>query len=255
MDVAQAESQVASSELTGIVNMTSYTSSLIALKQLLGLPLADSISIENPSLEVATALLPQGQLSSTVDPTIQLAELSLKQSELNLKYAKGPYYPTVSFSGGYGTNYSSERKDYLTGAYMPFFSQLNQNRNLNFGLSLSLPVFDAFKTKNNINRLKLDLENKQSELHKTKVEREKVLTLAIQEYHKSVKEYQVLQVQHAALETNYKAMKERYDIGVTTAMEYNKALLDYNVAESNVIKARYILMYNGVVIKVLRGEK
>ncbi|MBL1408062.1 hypothetical protein [Sphingobacterium faecale] len=46
-----------------------------------------------------------------------------------------------------------------------------------------------------------------------------------------------------------------YDIGVTTAMEYNKALLDYNVAEANVIKARYILMYNGEVIKVLRGEK
>ena len=138
---------------------------------------------------------------------------------------------------------------------MPFFNQLNQNRNLNFGLSLSVPVFDAFKTKNNINRLKLDLENKQSELHKTKVEREKVLTLAIQEYYKSAKEYQVLQVQHAALEKNYNAMKERYDIGVTTAMEYNKALLDYNVAEANVIKAKYTLMYNGEVIKVLKGER
>lgn len=256
VDVAQAESQVASSELTGIVNMTSYINSLVALKQLLGIPLTDSVSIENPGLKLATgALLPQGQMSDVGDPTIQLAELSLRQSELNLKYAKGPYYPTVSFSGGYGTNYSSERKDYLTGNYMPFFNQLNQNRNLNFGLSLSVPVFDAFKTKNNINRLKLDLENKQSELNKTKVEREKVLTLAIQEYYKSAKEYQVLQVQHAALEKNYNAMKERYDIGVTTAMEYNKALLDYNVAEANVIKAKYTLMYNGEVIKVLKGER
>lgn len=161
----------------------------------------------------------------------------------------------MSFSGGYGTNYSPERKDYLTGAYMPFFNQLNQSWNLNFGLSLSVPVFDTFKTKININQLKLNLENKQSEPHKTKVEREKVLTLAIQEYYKSAKEYQVLQVQHAALETNYKAMKEHYDIDVTTAMEYNKALLDYNVAEANVIKARYTLMYNGEVIKVLMGEK
>lgn len=38
-------------------------------------------------------------------------------------------------------------------------------------------------------------------------------------------------------------------------MEYNKALLDYNLAEANVIKAKYTLMYNGEVIKMLRGEK
>ncbi|WP_164123591.1 TolC family protein [Sphingobacterium sp. xlx-130] len=118
VDVAQAESQVASSELTGIINLTSYTNSLIALKQLLGIPLTDSISIENPILKLATGvLLSGGKTSGADDPTIQLAALSLRQSELNLKYAKGSNYPTVSFSGGYGTNYSSERKDYLTGAY------------------------------------------------------------------------------------------------------------------------------------------
>lgn len=50
-------------------------------------------------------------------------------------------------------------------------------------------------------------------------------------------------------------MKKRYDIGVTTAMEYNKALADYKVAEANVINAKYTLMYNGEVIKVLRGEE
>lgn len=79
--------------------------------------------------------------------------------------------------------------------------------------------------------------------------------MAIQEYYKSAKEYQGLQIQYAALEKNYNAMKERYDIGVTTAMEYNKALLDYNVVEPNVIKAKYTLMYNGEVIRGLKGEK
>ncbi|ERJ60880.1 hypothetical protein M472_19175 [Sphingobacterium paucimobilis HER1398] len=31
--------------------------------------------------------------------------------------------------------------------------------------------------------------------------------------------------------------------------------MDYDVAEANVIKAKYTLMYNGEVIKVLRGEE
>lgn len=87
------------------------------------------------------------------------------------------------------------------------------------------------------------------------IEREKVMNLAIQEYYKSIREHQVLQAQYTALEKNFNAVKELYDLGITSAMEYNKALLDYNVAESNVIKIKYTLMYNGEVIKILRGER
>ena len=255
VDVAQAESQVANNELNGILNNTTYNSSLIGLKQLLGMPLADSILLETPDLEIDTV----GRQTFTGlpmhDPTVKLAELYLKQSELNLRYGRASYYPVVSFFGGYGTNYSSERKDYTKGDYMPFFNQVNQNKALNFGLSISVPVFDGFKTKNNISKLKFDLKIKQSELNKVKVEREKVLIIAIQEHQKSLKEYQVLQVQYHALEKNYHAMKERYDIGETNAMDYNKALLDYNVSEANVVKAKYTLMYNVEVIRVLKGER
>lgn len=255
VDVTQAESQVANNELNSIVSNTAYNSSLISLKQVLGIPLTDSVFLETPNLEIAA---PGEKLSGgmpTQDPSVQLAELSVRQSALNLKYAKAPYYPTLSFFGAYGTNYSSVRRDFGSDHYMPFWTQADQNRSLNFGLSLSIPVFDGFKTRNNFSRLKLDLENKQSVLNKVKTEREKVLLLAIQEYQKSVKEYQVLQVQHHALEKNFYAMKERYDIGETSAMEYNKALLDYNVAETNVIKAKYTLMYNMEVIRVLKGER
>src|SRR5690606_24762136 len=126
---------------------------------------------------------------------------------------------------------------------------------LNFGLTLSMPIFDGFKTKTNINRLKLEVDNRQSQLNKTMIEREKVMNLAIQEYYKSIIEHQVLQAQYTALEKNFNAVKELYDLGITSAMEYNKALLDYNVAESNVIKIKYTLMYNGEVIKILRGER
>ncbi|NSL88808.1 TolC family protein [Chitinophaga sp. Mgbs1] len=253
VDVAQAESQVAGNELNGIVNNAAYNSNLIALKQLLGIPLTDSVLLVTPDTEMAVT--PAAALVPVRDPAIKFAELSVQQSALNLRYARAPYFPVISFTGGYGTNYSSVRKDYVHGDYMPFGDQINQNRALNFGLSLSMPVFDGFKTRNNISRLKLDLENKHSELNKVKVEREKVLALAFQEYRKSVKEYQVLQVQYRALEKNYQAVKERYDIGETNAMDYNKALLDYNVAAANVIKARYTLMYNVEVIRVLQGER
>lgn len=252
VNVAQAESVVANNELLIITNLSAYQSSLISIKQLLGIPLSEPIQLEEfYSDHPAYTFLAQGYNPLLYSPFIRSAELSINQAEKNLKYAKAAFYPSLSLFAGYGTNYSSERTDFITGNYMPFWNQVNQNRNLNFGLSLSIPIFDAFKTKNNINRLKIDLETKQSERNKIKTEREKIWILALQEYNKSVKEYEVLQIQLSAQEKNLIAIKERYDIGVSNAIEYNKALLDYNISESNVIKGRYTIIFNLETLKLL----
>ena len=256
VNIAQAESTAANNELITINNLSSYKNSLIEIKQLIGINLEDSIYLEDLNLnylEIKVNPNITSKLQIFNDPIIENAELAIKQSELNLKYAKATYLPTISFYGGYGTNYSSERTDFLTGNYMPFFNQINQNRNLNFGLSLNVPIFDAFKTKNNINRLKIDLKSKYSELHKIKIERQKILILADQEYQRSIKEHEVQLIQQAAQEKNLSAVKERYDIGISNAIEYNKAILDFNIAEANVIKAKYTIIFNLVTLKILNG--
>jgi hypothetical protein len=46
-------------------------------------------------------------------------------------------------------------------------------------------------------------------------------------------------------------MKERYALGLTTAMDLAKALLDYNLAELSLIRAKYLIIYNQEVLKIL----
>lgn len=253
IDVAQMESSVANAELMTIVNLYSYKNSLTLLKQLIGINLSDSVWLEEPNFDL-TNLEYNNTSNNDLDIYIKDAEITIQKASLNLKYAKAAYYPTISFFGGYGTNYSSERTDFITGNYLPFWNQVNQNRNLNFGISLSVPIFDAFKTKNNINKLKIELKTKQSALSKIKTEREKIRILAIQEYHKSVKEYEVLLIQLLAQEKNLSAIKERYDIGVSNAIDYNKALLDFNVSEANVIKSKYTIIFNLEILKILKSN-
>lgn len=253
IDVAQMESSVANAELMTIVNLYSYKNSLTLLKQLIGINLSDSVWLEEPNFDL-TNLEYNNTSNNDLDIYIKDAEITIQKASLNLKYAKAAYYPTISFFGGYGTNYSSERTDFITGNYLPFWNQVNQNRNLNFGISLSVPIFDAFKTKNNINKLKIELKTKQSALSKIKTEREKIRILAIQEYHKSVKEYEVLLIQLLAQEKNLSAIKERYDVGVSNAIDYNKALLDFNVSEANVIKSKYTIIFNLETLKILKSN-
>ncbi|WP_160069129.1 TolC family protein [Sphingobacterium bovisgrunnientis] len=257
VDIAQAESTVANNELLAINNLASYHACLVEIKQLIGVSLSDSISLQDlevDDIDRSESINYNALTQNLNDPIIAHAKIDIQQYQLNLKYAKAAYYPSLSFFGGYGTNYSSERTDFITGNFMPFWNQINQNRNLNFGLSLSLPIFNAFKTKNNISRFKIDLESKQTELKKVETERQKIFVLAVQEYHKSIKEQEVQLTQMSAQQKNLVAVKERYDIGVSNAIEYNKALLEFNLAEANVIKSKYTIIYNLETLKILEGN-
>lgn len=251
VDIAQAESQVANNELNTIAINNSYNKSIVEFKQLLGISFNDSVIFEIPDKDIN--VISDSEIFAKVknDPAIKIGELSVKQGDLLIKNAKSTFYPTLSFFGGYGTNFSSEQRDFFSGAFMPFLDQVNNNRSLNLGISLSVSIFDASKRKHNLNRMKFDLETKKSELASVSREIEKILLLASYEYKKSVNEYQVLQAQNISLANNYQAVKESYDHGVINSIDYNKALLDYNLAEFKVIKAKYTMLYNMHVLSIL----
>ncbi|MEN5231837.1 TolC family protein [Sphingobacterium faecium] len=251
LDIAQAESQVANNELNTIAISNSYNKSMVEFKQLLGVPFSDSVVVEIPDKD--NSIMSDSEIFARIndDPAIKLGELSVQQGNLLIKNAKSTYYPTLSFFGGYGTNFSSEQRDFFSGVFMPFWKQVNNNRSLNLGISLTMNIFDGSKRKHNLNRMKFNLESKKSELISISVEREKILLLANQEYKKAVSEFQVLQAQNISLAKNYNAVKESYDHGVINAIDYNKALLDYNLAEFNVIKAKYTMLYNMHVLNLL----
>ncbi|MFZ4263754.1 TolC family protein [Sphingobacterium sp. HJSM2_6] len=251
IDITQAESTVASNEFVILNNLINYKNNILDIKQIIGIPLSDSIILQDIDTTDIEKVFFLYESDNFKDPFIRKSKLEIKQSELNLKYAKGAYFPSISFFGGYGTNYSSERKDFLTGNYMPLINQINQNRNLNFGLSLSVPIFDAFKTRNNIVKLKFDLNSKHSELKNIKIERQKLIILAEQEYQRSIKEHAFKLMQKSAQEKNLSAVKERYEIGVANAIEYNKAILDFNLSEENLIKCKYTIILNLETLKIL----
>lgn len=253
VDMALAASRVAGDETNKLVSANAYLSRLIDLKQLLHIPLSDSIELLIPD-RVQLAL--QDSIDYAIESSLELllAELSRAESELELKMAKSTYYPQVSLNGSYGTNYSSERTDLHTGTKMPFFDQLGQNKFLYIGASLSMPIFDAFKTRNNVRKANLNRLLRESDVEKVRSEEEKIWTLAWQEYRKSKAEYRSLEYAFESKEASYKAMKKRYDVGVSTYFELSTTLTEKNVAEFNLIKSRYTLLYAQEVIQLILSQ-
>lgn len=256
VDVSLAESQVATDEFNLLNINTNYLNSILELKQLLNIPLDDSLVLEEPTNRKLPIMITPKNIESTspiwkYNPFIQQSELAIEKAKLAQKIASNSRLPSLSFSGGYGTNYSSQRTDLLTGSYMPFWDQVNQNRSLYFGFSLSVPIFDGFSVRSAKNRANIEMAIQQSEKEKVQMEQEKIYQHALQNFHLAKQEHSVAQKQFKSLKTALVAMSERYQLGVASSVDFAKAVLDHNQAEFNAITAYYNLHYQYEIVKLL----
>lgn len=250
VDVSLLESQLANDELRVLTSRNEYDSRILSIKEMLGISLTDSIVLEVPLID---GKLGESDLENSFNNNVELhlAKLEVEQTDLGLKASRNAYYPTLNFSSGYGTNYSSLRRDILTGDFMPFTDQVNQNRSLYLGISLSIPILNNFRVRSDISRARIQLAQRNVELNSVKMQQQKIFLTAKQDYKRSLNEFKVYQQQVISTRTSYEAMRERYQLGVSTAIDLARTMLDYNIAELSLIRSRYALLYHQEVLRIL----
>lgn len=251
IDISLIENQVANDELRVLNSRSAIDERLLSIKEVLSIPLEDSILLELPDIIAANHdQISMDTLHHTAE--MQLARLQTRTAELQIRMQKNAYLPTIQFTTGYGTNYSSERREPIGNGYMPFLDQVNQNKSLYLGLSLNIPILNGFRARSNMARATINLEQAKVDQQQTAINQRKTYKSAQLEYRTALKQYQLYQKQASSTSASYDAMKERYDLGLTTAMDLAKTLLDYNLSELNVIRAKYLLLYHQEVLKILK---
>jgi len=117
-DLSQARNQVATDELSMLNSNNAYELSLLELKQLMELPGDTTIALVKPDISNLTSSavgITAGEVfrrALEVQPDIKQAQISMELAEKNIDIAKGSYFPKVSLSAGYGTNYSSNSVEF-----------------------------------------------------------------------------------------------------------------------------------------------
>ncbi len=156
--------QMAQDSLNLVVSKNGYQSKLIDLIQLLDIKDTNGFDIIIPKNlkwqpTANKAVDDYYNVALEVLPEIKSAQYRLQNAESNVKYIKGNRFPSLSFEGYCGTNYSSnstlfnqqgEAIDYL------YYNQLNDNINMYFGLRLTIPVFNRFSIRNSVNIAKIN---------------------------------------------------------------------------------------------------
>lgn len=161
-----------------------------------------------------------------------------------VKVAQSGWLPRLSFNAGLSSNYYT-----LSGAPTEAFSsQMRHNFGKYLGFSLSVPIFDALSTRNNVRRARvqqtvaeLELESASDDLCKT----------VNQAYYQAVGARERLHSATAAAEATRAAMDamlEKYTLGRATSTDYDTARSAYIRAESDRLQAKYELQLRARIL-------
>lgn len=250
LDLSIAENRLKTDEINSILCKTEFDKRIFEIKHLLNIPYKDSVFLQKKGLNFIVDQTEREKIV-TKNPYVRKAEIALEQTYLNLNMVKKSYYPTINFFGGYGTNYSSERRFLLGGDVMPFWNQLNENKIFYLNFSLSLPIFDKYETKNSITRLKIKSEIQKKELERIRLEQEKIYYLTNLEYSRAEKEFELAQSKYLDMKNVLDLMKERNDLGLEESINLSKSILDNNSAEFNMIVAKFSVLFTSELLRVL----
>lgn len=259
-DLAQSENQVATDELSIMTSENAYELSLLNLKQLMEMSPDTIFTLEKP--DIAEIMAEYAILSFDdvfekaldTQPIVEQAGYNIALAKKNIDIAKGGYYPSITLSTGYGTNYSSQFLNMQTLNPLPFFTQFNRNKTFQSQLGVNVPIFNNNRTKVAVNKAKLSFLQAQTEDAITRRNLQKTIGQAILDLKFANKQYFTSQVAFNSSRVAFEAIKERYDVGMANSMEMFTAQTNMNRAEFDMIRRKYEMVFRGKVIDYYIGN-
>lgn len=258
-EVAQQEATLAKSRLTLTQADNDYRLALLDLSQLLELPSPDGFTIACPDV---ADLVPSAdnippspdeiyQESMLVKPEVKAETSRLKGTEMSVKIAQSALYPTLAFNAGIGSNY------YKTSGYATesFGRQLKNNFSQYIGLSLSVPIFNRFETRNSIRSARLDQSAQRLQLSNVL----KSLYKEIQQaYYNTIAARAKYESSAEASRSNKAAFdltSAKYEYGKANITEFNESKNSWLESESELVRAKYEYLYDTALIDFYRGKQ
>jgi len=284
----QIEAQIARDQQSIIASTNAYALSILQLKQLLNLDPTDDITIENPGdIEPSTdpfIMTFQEVYASALQhrQDVLADEMRLESSAMAIKVAEGGLMPSLDFFGNVGTNYSNqgisvtgfENVDLPIDSKLPdgtpfplFFSQeraltekanyptqLDDNLSYGFGVQLSVPIYNNFQVKHNIQRAELDFQNSKLATQRTKENLKIQVQSALADSRSAKLQYDASKVALAAQKASFDNTEKKYSLGAANTFEYTNAKNQLDAAELNSLIAKYDYLFKTVVLDFYMGK-
>ncbi len=276
--------QNASDELQFINSKNQLENSYLTLKQILDIKDSTAFDIVEPEIGEIIPILPY-----TIDevynsalglPQIKSAELKLSASETELAISRSGYSPKLVLNATYATGFSDARKSMIVGpeqqipigfvgsssdivySIQPTYTeteylisnQLSDNANKSLGLRLSIPLFNGYMVKTNVQNSKISALNNQLVLENEKNNLYKDIQKAFFDVQSASAKFVSSNKALKANEEAFTYTEKKFNLGLLNTSDYNLAKNNLMTAKSNLIQAKYEYLFKKSILEFYAGK-
>jgi len=260
-DLFDLKATVATDKQAIIIAENSLLISKLSLAQLLQLKeFTDFDVIDDTNLQDENNIMSQNPVdiynkAKEIRTELKIAQTNLEISQRNVIIAKGAYQPTLTgfYSFGTSASYSDRITTDINGNLIyrgpdPVLTQFSDNKGHNFGFQLSVPIFNGFATKNNVERNKVTLERSKIDLEQKTLDLQRNVYTAFTDAKGALNAYESSVVTLEARQQAYNFSKEKFDVGLMNSFDFTQAQTLLTNAQSDILRAKYDYIFK---IKIL----
>lgn len=254
-ELYEAKSRAAQDQLSAVQADNEHRLALLDLSQLLELPTPEGFGIVSPSIDedkdfsILTSPADIYSEALLIKPSIKAAQYRVEGAQKSIRIAQSGYYPQLSLGAGIATSYYN-----VSGRENGNFgSQLRDNFSQYIGLSLNIPIFNRFSTRNQVRKARIQQTTLNWQLEDAK----KALYKEIQQaYYNAVNaesKFESSRTADEAAKASFNLMKEKYANGKATSTEFNEARTNWLKAVSDRIQAKYDYLFRTKILDFYKG--
>jgi outer membrane protein len=187
---------------------------------------------------------------------VKIAQTNLEIAQKNVAIAKGNYQPTLRGFYNFSTRISyadialRDNSGNIIGTQSPpkFIDQFSDNKGQSFGAQLSIPIFNGFSIRNNVERSKVNFEKSKIALEQQELDLQRNIYTAFTDAKGALKTYEsaILSLDSRVQAYNYS--KEKFDVGLMNSFDLSQSQTLLSTSQSEVLRAKYDYIFK---IKIL----
>lgn len=253
-ELYEAKSRLAQDELSAVQAENNRQLALLDLSQLLELPSPEGFSVlspeSTPDFSALTSPEEVYNMAVMTKPGILAAQYRLEGTLKSIRIAQSSFYPQLSFGAGISTGFNT-----ISGQeHDSFGGQISDNLYKSIGLTLSVPIFNRFSTRNRVKIAKLQHFNQSLQLDNAKKGLYKEIQQAYYNAVAAQAKYGSSGTAMEAAQESFRLMSEKYEQGKATAVEYNESKTNLLKSTSDQIQAKFDYLFRTKILDFYKGE-
>ena len=227
---------------------------LLQLKEFYDFDVTDDTSVKDENNILSQTPIAVYDKAKEQRTELKIAQTNLEIAEKNVAIAKGAFQPSLqgfyNFNTriSYADTYANQNGVVVAQPAAPFGEQFKDNRGQAFGAQLSIPIFNGWSVRNNVERNKVNLEKSKIAVEQEELTLQRNVYTAFTDAKGGLKAYESALSALDARQEAYNYAKEKYAVGMMNSFDFNQSQTLYTVAQSEVLRTKYDYIFK---IKIL----